>query len=209
MKKKVLGDKHFTVRILHYPDYANSIGRLRYKVFVEQLGWVGGDLTSRTELDHLDINAHHIGVFSHSNGLVGYVRILPAIALDSMLLQQPSFRPLQPLQLEIGVHVAEVSRMCTLPKYQKKPRRGGLLITRLLFRGIYDYCFSNGIRLLYAVVDDTDERKYNHKAFLMHLLPFTAVSGSVCLTPGVASWLLQLDVPAALQRPKVRELLGL
>ena len=196
-------------RELSYTAESEMFGALRYEVFSMQLGWVLGDRVRKIELDQLDPTAHHIGVFDRANTLVGYSRIIQGGQPGGVLCEQPAFAALLPLGIAFTSDTAEVSRMCVRPEYQRKSRRGGLVITIALFRAIHEYCLSRGVHLLYAVADDKDERNYNHKAFLMRLLPFTAISGPVYLDAKGGSWLLQLDVPAAAQLPAVKKLLNL
>jgi len=198
----------YTGRILNYPAEASDIGRLRYEVFVRQLGWVVGDRITETELDQLDGEAIHLGVYDHDCNLNGYARLIRGGGVNGMLLQQPEFRSLLPNQFDVGPTTAEVSRLCISARGARLRRNQAKQIQYLLFRMVYEWAISGGVSTLYATVNDDAAASIN-KAVLERLLLFRVVGGPHQFKPGVNTYLMMLDLTSAAADPRSSEFFNL
>lgn len=193
---------HYTVRVMHYPTEKDIIGRLRYRVFVLQLGWVPGDPATSLELDELDELAHHIGVFDNATGeLVGYVRIIQGDTPKGLLLEQPAFAPLLLPGMYFDATTAEVSRLCA------KPGNTDIVgVLSHLVRAIYGFAVTLHTVTLFATTNDTHATIIN-KAFLEGQLGFYVVSGPHQFMPKEDTYLLAANVATGPQSPLLAKLL--
>lgn len=195
------------VRELDYTTEADLFGSLRFDVFVKKLGWIRGDPVRQVELNHLDVDAHHIGVFDDSNTLVGYVRVIQGDALGSLLLEEPEFSPLFPYQgLWIDQTIGEVSRFCVRPGRPSNAVPSDQEVARLLIRAVYDLAVSKRILKMYATTNDSGG--YINKQIL-EKLSFVVLTGPHQFARGVDTYLMVVDVPGMATVPFVRKYLSL
>jgi len=186
---------------MHYLEDFETIGKLRYKVFVEQLHWVPGDSSSGLELDDLDPIAHHIGVFDSNNGLIGYTRIIQGGAARGMLLEQEAFKSLFVPVIRLDATTAEVSRLCL------KPNAFDPEILHCLLRAVYGLAIALHTKILYVTVSDQGIG-YTSKNFLETQLGFYPISDSRQFSPGVNTYLFALEVKTASKSPLMKRILN-
>ena len=164
---------------------ARLFGALRYKVFVEALRWVEGDAANRLELNGLEDEATHIGLFSEDQ-LVGYVRLIPG-GRGGMLIEQPSFLDLAP-DVPFGSNTVEVSRFCVDPDYPN----GQTAIAQLL-QEVWSWITTNHFL---SVCLTTSDAKVPGLITVDVLLKwgFKVLKGPHEYVPGVGTYLVELII---------------
>lgn len=195
-----------SVSQLDFHIYASDIGALRYKVFVEQFGWVVGDTATGLELDALDNNATHIGVRDSSGDLVGYVRIIQG-GQGALLLEQPAFESLWQNTLCVDASTCEVSRLCVKPGRGTDDEPTDDQVVQALIRAVYDFCSQRQIATVYATTNDVPSG-HVRRATLEQLM-FVVVTGPVQFEANINTYLMSCDVAQAVATPHVRRYLNL
>lgn len=195
------------VRELNFATEADTFGRLRFAVFVDQLGWPVGDPSRQVELDKLDPTAHHLGVIGSGQQLDGYARVIQGGSPGGLLLQQPVFAPLLPSGLVIDATMGEVSRLCVRPGRLPTDQPTDAEVVQLLVRAIYDFALARGIVTLYATTSDTMSG-YVNKWFLEQL-SFMVKAGPHQFEPGINTYLMAVDVTQGSTVPFVRQYIKL
>lgn len=179
------------VHKLDFTRYHNEIGRLRFDVFVGQLGWPVGDSLRQIELDALDATAHHLGVLGPQGRLEGYVRFIQGGAASGLLMQQPAFAPLCPKSLTLDHTTGEVSRLCVRPGRLPTEQPSDGEVVRLLMRALYDLGTSLGCTIAYATTSDTMHGYVNRS--MLELLTFKVIAGPCQFQSGVNTYLMSAD----------------
>ena len=144
---------YFEVRIATAPSDLLSAQRLRYRVFVEELGGDGAlvDHENRFERDEFDDVVDHLILIDKRRSVesldhvVGVYRLLPGDrAKEFGRFYCDSEYDLAPLR-NTGRSVLELGRSCVDPAY-----RGGSGMF-LLWSGLAEYVLRNDIDLLFGV----------------------------------------------------------
>lgn len=175
----------YTVALAHSEEEVREAQRLRYKVFVEELGAHVQTRTPYHDIDHYDAFCDHLIVReSHADRIVGTYRILsPDAARRAGSYYSESEFFLSRLQNLRG-RMVEVGRSCIHPDY-----RSGAVIT-LLWAGLAEYmvtrnheyligCASIGMAdgghnaaNLFGQIGPANMAPAEYRVFPRHSLPF-------------------------------------
>lgn len=140
----------FELRLARDDDDIRAGQRLRYAVFVEEMGGAGAmvDHERRLECDALDERADHLLLFDRARPgqpVVGVYRLLRA----EMLGPGEDFYSSGEFDLSVltgsGRRLLELGRSCVDPAY-----RGGPALM-LLWQGLLDYVERHGIEIVFGV----------------------------------------------------------
>ena len=144
------GAPDFEIRLAETAAEREASQRLRYAVFVEELGADGAsvDHSAKLEMDAFDDHLDHLLLFDHArprDPVVGVYRLMredqrPA---TGQFYSEDEF-DLLPL-LTSGRRLLELGRSCVHPDY-----RGGPAMYHL-WQGIADYVAAHGIEILFGV----------------------------------------------------------
>lgn len=165
-------DNHLCVRLARTNADLMGAQRLRYKVFVEELGGNGVlvDHDLRLERDHFDAHFDHLVLVDDRRSVdewdhvVGVYRLLP----DDRLDQAGQFYSEGEYDLSVlktsGRRLLELGRSCVEPAY-----RGGMAMY-LLWSGLAQYVQARGIEILFGVASfhGTDLRSLAPPLSLLH-----------------------------------------
>ncbi|MDZ4096777.1 MAG: GNAT family N-acyltransferase [Paracoccaceae bacterium] len=146
-------DPHFVLRLAQDARDLKAAQRLRYRVFVEELGGDGPmiDHAARLEVDDFDPLFDHLLLIDTRrdaaalDDVVGVYRLLPGdrVAPDGRFYSEEEY-DLAPLKAS-GRRLLELGRSCVHPDY-----RGGTAMFHL-WNGLADYVLSRGIEVLFGV----------------------------------------------------------
>lgn len=140
--------KDFHVRLAQCADDIAAAQRLRYEVFVQELGGTGAmvDHDARLERDALDPFVDHLLLTDNANGkVVGVYRLmLPEQAQRAGGFYSASEYDLEPL-LRSGRRLLELGRSCLHPDY-----RGGTGMHQL-WSALARYVADHGVEVLFGV----------------------------------------------------------
>ncbi|MDN5786948.1 GNAT family N-acetyltransferase [Pseudorhodobacter sp.] len=145
-------DGHFTLRLAHDERDLAAAQRLRYAVFVEELGAAGAmvDHAARLEHDAFDAICDHLLLIDTRrdaaalDDVVGVYRLLPCARLA------PGQRFYSESEFDISVlrrsdrKLLELGRSCVHPNY-----RGGSAML-LLWNALADYVLDHGIEIMFG-----------------------------------------------------------
>ena len=181
----------FTVALARGEEEVREAQRLRYKVFVEELGAHVHTRTPYHDIDHYDAFCDHLIVReSHADRIVGTYRILsPAAARRVGNYYSENEFHINRLQNLRG-RMVEVGRSCIHPDY-----RSGAVIT-LLWAGLADYMVANKYEYLmgcasigmadgghnaanlFAQLDPVHMAPAEYRVFPQHGLPFERLANN-------------------------------
>lgn len=145
----IVDDSHLEVRLARDEAEIAAAQRLRYEVFVAELGGDGAgvDHGARREADRFDAHAAHLLLFDHASGgaVVGAYRLMDtAAAVAAGGFYCAGEYDLTPL-LRSGRRLLELGRSCLMPHY-----RGGLALHRL-WQGLAAHVRATGAEILFGV----------------------------------------------------------
>ncbi len=145
-------DTAFTLRLANTPRDLRAAQRLRYQVFIEELGGSGPlvDHDNRLEQDEFDPFFDHLLLIDPSRNpddlsdVVGVYRLLPSerLAQTGRFYSEDEY-DLTALKLS-GRRLLELGRSCVHPDY-----RGGAAML-LLWNALADYVLERGIEVLFG-----------------------------------------------------------
>ena len=150
--------------------------RLRYEVFCKTLKWIP-ESPEQLDMDKYDQGAHLLGVFTEEGELYAVARI---ITPDHPYMLETAFAALVDAEHVIrkNFDTAEVTRLTVSPSLKKQWRISPGQISKLLYKGIYQWSVLNYVRYLYLVV----EKKF-WKALLFTGFPCVPVGLMTRLPP--------------------------
>lgn len=157
----------FSVRIASGPADLQAAQRLRYDVFVEELGGggVGVDHASRLERDEFDPFVDHLLLTDTARGVVaGVYRLMRQDQAEQAgRFYTEGEYDLTPLKTS-GKRLLELGRSCLHPDY-----RGGMAMYHL-WNGLADYVATHDIQILFGVASfhGTDVGALAHPLSLLH-----------------------------------------
>jgi putative hemolysin len=187
----------YTVALARSDEEVREAQRLRYKVFVEELGAHVKTRLPGHDIDHFDPFCEHLIVReSHADRIVGTYRILsPDAARRVGSYYSESEFYINRLQ-NLRSRMVEVGRSCIHPDH-----RSGAVIT-LLWAGLADYMVSNNYEYLmgcasigmvdgghnaanlFAQLDPAHMAPAEYRSFPLHGLPFERLAnGQPVLVP--------------------------
>ena len=143
----------FEVRLARDDDDLRAAQRLRYQVFVEELGarCEGADHAARLERDDLDAHFDHLLLIDRSqpagspDRVVGVYRLLPQDRAEALgRFYSDAEYDLTPLRAS-GRRLVELGRSCVHPAH----RRGAAML--LLWNGLAEYVMARGIEIMFGV----------------------------------------------------------
>jgi N-acyl amino acid synthase of PEP-CTERM/exosortase system len=155
-------------------DWMHRIFELRFQVYCQECGFLSpSDYQDGREIDEYDANAVHFCAFNARDELVGYVRLVRPVASGKFPFQMHCPSLLEGVTLPDPSQCVEVSRLMVRQDYRR--RRGDILagvnmgsaspdpehekrnsspqILLSLYRQIYAYSRSAGIRYWYAAME--------------------------------------------------------
>ena len=140
-------------RLARTPEDIAAAQRVRYEVFVRELGSEGDgvDHKARLEKDHFDPHFEHLLLIDPDapnevmNGVVGVYRLLTGEKAEEIGQFYTEDEYDLSLLKASGRKLLELGRSCLLPAY-----RGGTGMY-LLWNGLSEYVLSNGIEILFGV----------------------------------------------------------
>ncbi|MCB1406992.1 MAG: GNAT family N-acetyltransferase [Rhodobacteraceae bacterium] len=147
------GRSGYAVRLAQDTVDLKAAQRLRYAVFVEELGakGLGADHANRLECDALDPHFDHLLLVDRAidprtlEHVVGVYRLLPQDRAEALgRFYSDAEYDLAPLRAS-GRKLVELGRSCVHPGH----RRGAAMLH--LWNGLADYVLSRGIEILFGV----------------------------------------------------------
>ena len=144
-------DPNFTVRLAETDGDHRAIQRLRYAVFIEELGGDGVmvDHENRLERDRFDQHCDHLMIIDAGAGGAGRVVGAYRLMTSAMAAQAGAFYSAGEYDLTAltasGRNILELGRSCLDAGY-----RGGMAMMHL-WAGLVDYCSKHRIELLFGV----------------------------------------------------------
>jgi len=161
----------FTTRLAKDDADIRAAQRVRYEVFVQELGSDGDgvDHDARLERDHFDPHFDHLLLIDEANtdalnGVVGVYRLLR----DDQVANVGQFYSEGEYDLSVlkgsGRKLLELGRSCLLPEY-----RGGTAMYHL-WNGLADYVLRHEIEILFGVASfhGTDATDFAASLSLLH-----------------------------------------
>lgn len=166
------GDQQFTLRLAVSEQDKLAAARLRYSVFVEELGGTGEgvDHSGRFETDEYDPFFDHLILVDNARDSSGldYVIGVYRVLRDDQMIKLGRFYSedeydLTPLK-NSGRKLLELGRSCVHPEY-----RGGIAMFQL-WQGLSDYVNEHGIEVLFGVASfhGTDVAAFAQPLSLLH-----------------------------------------
>lgn len=165
-------DPKFSLKLADTPEDLRAAQRLRYKVFVEELGGHGEmvDDAARLEKDRFDPYFDHLILIDEAlevdpiDKVVGVYRVLPSDrAAELGRFYSEDEYDLSPLKSS-GRKLLELGRSCLHPDY-----RGGAAMFHL-WNGLAEYVFDKEIEILFGVASfhGTDPQELAAPLSLLH-----------------------------------------
>lgn len=123
--------------------------RLRHLVYCDELKWVTPSLEG-LEIDGYDPGSVSLGVYGNTGKLLGLARILNS---HQPFMLEHEFRRLLPADYRVRkeADTAEVTRLTTLQPFADR-HPGSRQVSKLIYKGIYQWSKAHGVRYLYFVV---------------------------------------------------------
>ncbi len=162
----------FQVKLVDSPAELQAAQRLRYRVFVEELGGGGAmvDHENRLELDRFDKHFDHLILIDHARGgdtidkVIGVYRLLPGDRAEALgQFYSEDEYDLTALK-QSGRKLLELGRSCLDADY-----RGGVAMYHL-WNGLSDYVLDHEIEILFGVASfhGTDVDALKQPLSLLH-----------------------------------------
>ena len=168
----------YCVRSIVSEEDQLKVYRLRHDVFCQILCWVPPSL-DELEIDNYDEFSKSIGVFSEDNELLGTFRFVPP---GQSFMLETEFSSLLDMSYQIRKKndTAEVTRFTVAPWLREKGISPGK-ISKLLYKGMYQWSLVNDVRYLYVVV----EKKF-WRALVISGYPYEPIGATKMLPPANA-----------------------
>lgn len=152
--------------------------RLRHEVFCQNLQWVPPS-PDGLETDKHDPFSMSIGVFSDEDELLGVFRFLPP---SRPFMLEHEFAPLlgKGYQVRKQRDTTEVTRFTVAPNLRHRNISPGH-ISKLMYKGMYQWSLENGVRYVYVAV----ERRF-WRALVIAGYPYEPIGPVTALPPAGA-----------------------
>lgn len=152
--------------------------QLRHQIFCQTLGWIPSSLDGQ-ETDGYDPLSVSLGVFSVQEELLASFRVLPA---DQPFMLETEFAPLIDPNYRVRkeADTAEITRFTTAPGLWERGIPPGQ-ISKLLYKGMYQWSLANAVRYLYVVVE-----KRFWRALIISGYPYEPIGPFKALPPADA-----------------------
>lgn len=157
----------FHVRLAQNAADLQAAQRLRYQVFVEELGGAGAlvDHKARLERDHYDDHCDHLLLEDRASGeVVGVYRLMRSAQAEAAAGFYSAGEYDLSVLLGSGRRLLELGRSCLLPQY-----RGGMAMHQL-WSGLAQYVAQHRIEVLFGVASfhGTDVQALAQPLSLLH-----------------------------------------
>ena len=180
--------------------------RLRYEVFVEELGahCAGADHVNRLAQDALDPHFDHLLLIDRSadpeslTHVIGVYRLLPQERAEALgRFYSDSEYDLAPLKAS-GRKLVELGRSCVHPAH----RRGAAMV--YLWNGLAEYVIARGIEIMFGVASfhGADPAPHAEALSWLHAHHLAPEALRVTVRPGPQAQRMDLIDPAALDRTR-------
>lgn len=173
--KPIIDEPALEVRLARTAHDLQGAQRLRYRVFIEELGAPGGPLVDREqrlERDALDPHFDHLVLVDRRcdpetlDHVIGVYRLLPGDRAQALgRFYCDSEYDLTPLRT-LGRKLVELGRSCV----ERGHRRGPAMM--LLWKGLADYVLSRDIEILFGVASFHGADAAQHAQALSYLHHF-------------------------------------
>lgn len=197
----IFEEEGYLVKTLSTHEEVEAGLRLRHEVFSRELRWVP-ESPDGMERDPYDDFSRYIGVFDARQNITGHARL---IAFPDPFMVDKEFACLMPKDKNMrkATDLAEITRLCI--RKEERASGGYLNISQLLYKGIYNWSLSCGIRHMIMVVDYRYFRLLKLNGF-----PVEAIGDFVTMPDGVRAGAVSLDwrsfeAAAAKRRPEFLE----
>ena len=199
-------DAAYTVRLARDDADLMAAQRLRYAVFVEELGatCAGADHEHRLERDSLDPYFDHLLLIDRTadparlDRVVGVYRLLPQEQAQTLgRFYSDAEYDLTPL-IASGRRLVELGRSCVHPAH----RRGAAMLH--LWNGLAEYVIARGIEIMFGVASFHGADVAPHAEALSHLRAHHLAPEALRVTvrPGPQARAMSLVDPAAIDRAR-------
>lgn len=168
----------YNIRSLEGKKDGLKAARLRHEVFCQNLQWVASS-PDGLETDEHDPFSMSIGIFSAAEELLGVFRFLPPSR--KFMLEHEFAQLLTPgYRVRKERDTAEVTRFTVAPSLRGMGISPGH-ISRLLYKGMYQWSLVNDVRYIYVVV----ERRF-WRALVIAGYPYEPIGPVTTLPPADA-----------------------
>jgi|GEM_PF-6937210 len=157
-------EAYFTLE-LQADIYKRAAERMRHRVFVQELGWVGTNKAC-VETDDYDSTSNHFGVLRNQD-VIGHMRLTRR---PNPFMLEKEFLRLLPdgYRLEAGQEVAEISRLCIAAEFRSKRlvwENRRVFVSELLYAFLWKWCQGSGVAVLYFVTTPSIARLLRLQGF--------------------------------------------
>lgn len=183
-------ERGFLIKELTSDDEKKQAYQLRHDIFCKELKWVP-ESEIALETDAFDEDAVFLGVLNGYNQLIAFIRIIKP-EKPFMLEEVFSFLVSPEHKIRKENDTAELSRLCIIPEARNHGAQGNFntgMISMLLYKGIYRWCRSKGIKYLYYEVDYKFYKLLCQQGFLCEVIgtPHIMPDG-VLATAAILDW---------------------
>ncbi|WP_068296853.1 GNAT family N-acetyltransferase [Pararhodobacter sp. CCB-MM2] len=197
-------EKGYEVRLARDALDLKAAQRLRYEVFVEELGahCAGADHANRLEQDALDAHFDHLLLIDRRadpeslSHVVGVYRLLPQDRAEALgRFYSDSEYDLGPLRAS-GRKLVELGRSCVHPAH----RRGAAMV--FLWNGLAEYVIARGIEIMFGVASfhGADPEKHALALSWLHAHHLAPEALRVTVHPGPQARAMDLLPPEGLDK---------
>ncbi len=181
MTNEIQESGHFTTQIDHSPEafftmvlqaewYKRAAEKMRHRVFVDELGWVGSNNTE-CESDSYDSVSVHLGVFRNKD-VIGHLRLTRR---PHAFMLENEFARLLPsgLTLESNLETAEISRLCIEEKYRSQRilwEGRQVFVSEMLYASLWKWCQASHVVVLYFATTPRVARLLRMQGFPCRML---------------------------------------
>lgn len=179
----IFQESGFIVKTISAPEEFESAWRLRHEVFAEELKWVERSPDNR-EIDPYDDFSECLGVFDINMNILGHARLItspdPFMVEKEFICMMPSDG-----KFSKKTDMSEITRLCV----SKGARENNAsLISSLIYKGIYNWSLSRGVRHMIMVVD-----KRYYRLLRLCGFPVRQLADFVTMPDGVVAGAIELD----------------
>lgn len=173
----------FIVKTISAPEEFEAAYRLRHEVFAEELKWVRA-APEGMEKDAYDPISEFVGVFDMDMRITGHARLITS---PDPFMVEKEFLRMMPRDGGFFKRpdMAEITRLCV----RKEARADhASTVSRLIYKGIYQWSLAKGIRHMIMVVD----RRY-YRLLRLCGFPVRQLAGFVAMPDRVVAGAVGLD----------------
>ncbi|MCL4873067.1 GNAT family N-acetyltransferase [bacterium] len=179
----IFEDSGFIIKTISALEEFEAALKLRHEVFARELKWVRCSQDGM-ETDEYDRFAECIGVFRMDMSILGHARL---ITHPYPFMVEKEFACMMPAEGEFRKRpdMAEITRLCVKKEEREK---NASLISRLIYKAIYNWSALRGVRRMVMVVD-----KRYYRLLRLCGFPVTQLADFVTMPDGVVAGAIELD----------------